>query len=728
MNGNQTTQPKHKPTPPQPFEDMIVLIGSQAWADYGNGKGTAWLMLKEHILKTSADFKPFIIGKNQLDQLGTLKIFPKEQTAVKFFLCGEPLSELQKTALCFNLATNTKANAVGLYDNLGNLTEKLSGEISRIREQEQQGGSVAKMIVEATEAKKEPYIEYREKKGLSGLYYIKPKIDNQTGEVIREDEKWICDNLTLLGQGFEGNQSYYVFKFIHPNTNKPIIEPILFSEFGCKSGWDKLADLGLKITAKPYLNELVEHFHRQSNSPTLQKYCITTQTGWQNSSYLLPSGEILGDKQTPVLFKYKNSNEGENPYTAQNSVQQWQEQVARYAAGNWAIMLAVATSLSAPLLKKLDLDSFGVHLYNDSSKGKTTALYVANSIWGNPKGVLKIWNNTENAILSYAEQQNDGLLSLDELGQVKDFKELEKIAYSLFNETGRGRLTKDLAQKAIKRWKITALSTGERGLEDFLASNGRPVHTGQLVRLLNIPTGDTEQFHGLSSAREHAEHLKEQSMLNYGAVGREWVKFIAENMPIIEAEYRNNRQKWGEKTSTHSSQVQRVAVDRFALLETALNLAMPFTGWTKESNQTAINKAFSEWLAIFGERSKTESKIIERINGFLLENAETAFYQVINENVTNKDIKNVLGYRYLENTANPSEKERFYIFTHSFKQKLKENDDLNLILKTLESVKMTIKGNEENKPFLHKISAKIDKNRPRCYLIFRLDESQEETQ
>ena len=43
MNG------KYKPTSPKPLEDMVVLIGNNAWDIWGNGKGEQWLFLNENI-------------------------------------------------------------------------------------------------------------------------------------------------------------------------------------------------------------------------------------------------------------------------------------------------------------------------------------------------------------------------------------------------------------------------------------------------------------------------------------------------------------------------------------------------------------------------------------------------------------------------------------------------------------------------------------------------------
>ncbi|QLD32982.1 DUF927 domain-containing protein [Mannheimia varigena] len=131
-------------------------------------------------------------------------------------------------------------------------------------------------------------------------------------------------------------------------------------------------------------------------------------------------------------------------------------------------MIGIATALTAPLLKVLGLSSFGVHLYGHSSKGKSTTIHLANSIYGDKSKLVKTWNNTPYAIQQEAVARNDGFLTLDEIGQAKNAKDLEAIAYDIFNETGKMQGKKEGGNREINRWKITALSTGEKDLETQL--------------------------------------------------------------------------------------------------------------------------------------------------------------------------------------------------------------------------------------------------------------------
>ena len=63
------------------------------------------------------------------------------------------------------------------------------------------------------------------------------------------------------------------------------------------------------------------------------------------------------------------------------------------------VRLAIAASLSAPFRGILDKANFGVDFCGETSKGKTTTLRIAASVWGrpdekSPKAAMTSWNAT----------------------------------------------------------------------------------------------------------------------------------------------------------------------------------------------------------------------------------------------------------------------------------------------------------------------------------------------
>ncbi|WP_373099351.1 MULTISPECIES: DNA primase family protein [Pasteurellaceae] len=116
----------------EPYSDLIILAGHKAWQAWNNGKGEEWLLLCSLIEGLEPDQKPVIIGKKQLKDISSIRIAEEDQQLIKFFQYGE-LTQEEKTAICLNLAKNTEAIEVKLFDAAAQQIEDLSGYIQRLR-------------------------------------------------------------------------------------------------------------------------------------------------------------------------------------------------------------------------------------------------------------------------------------------------------------------------------------------------------------------------------------------------------------------------------------------------------------------------------------------------------------------------------------------------------------------------------------------------------------------
>ncbi|MDG4952092.1 DUF927 domain-containing protein [Actinobacillus equuli] len=337
--------------------------------------------------KAEANYKPVLIGKKELAQLPNVRLLPVQNNCklLSLYQLGE-LTEAQKTLVATAIAHHTpNVKTAKLYDSAMQETEDFSGYIERIRNEQENEEILAHLQAknDSQQIKTQPYFDEREVNGIKGIYYIIPKIDKETAEVVSEKEKWTCEPLTLKGEGYtENGEAFYIFEWEHPQTKKPHTEAIPFTSFGKSAGWEIMQRYGLKMTNESYLNKLADHFHAISkNVPN--KWKVTSMAGWQNGAYILPNGEMIGEPKSPIYFTQKSiSTLG---YTTKGTLESWRSEIASNIQGNYSMMIGIATALTAPLLDVLNISSFGVHLYGDSSKGKSTTIYLANSIYGEKK-------------------------------------------------------------------------------------------------------------------------------------------------------------------------------------------------------------------------------------------------------------------------------------------------------------------------------------------------------
>lgn len=130
------------------------------------------------------------------------------------------------------------------------------------------------------------------------------------------------------------------------------------------------------------------------------------------------------------------------------------------ASGNSRLVFAIATAFAPSLAKLAGEDSGGFHFRGASSSGKSTALKVAASVWGNLKSYCRLWRSTSNGLEGLAALHNDGLLIFDELSQI-DPREAGEAAYLLANGQGKTRASKTGAAKQSASWSLIFLSAGE---------------------------------------------------------------------------------------------------------------------------------------------------------------------------------------------------------------------------------------------------------------------------
>nr|DAN39803.1 MAG TPA: Superfamily II helicase [Caudoviricetes sp.] len=722
---------KHPPKAPHfdeqgrvAFEHIHALIGDKAWNAWGFGKdkgnGLEWGLLRDK-LGLEHDYKPIILDAEKLANAGNYQILKDDVHAVTFCRFGK-VTQVQETALLLAIAQHSNVQKVFFADNLGENKQDLSDYVLRLRE-DKEAQRTAQAVIQMTEqsstSRTEPYVDYRENGKVKGLHLIKPKVNQDTGEVT-EKETWICDNLELAGEGKTiSGEYYYLFQWQNHDENAPRTVAIAREDFGTDSGWKMLKAQGLKMTQGSGLTQkLTEHFHFNGNHFT--QWTITNVTGWLNGAYLLPNGEIIGAPSKPIYFTDRSSSS--LGYTTSGTLADWQREIAQNVRGNASMMIGVAVALAAPMLSLLGRESFGVHLFAESSKGKSTTLNIANSIYGNPEKIKLSWSTTATGVKNEAAARNDGFITLDEIGQAKDGKNLETIAYDLFNETDKIRGEKEGGNRQIKRWKVSALSTGEKDLETQLRLQGAKVHAGQLVRLLNVPLEEANNLHNFPNNKAHADHLNEKVQECFGVIGREWIAFLSNHADAVKSTYKIIRQKWLDLSNNMSGQVQRVAGDRFAVLETALYLAKDLTQWTEKESAQAILKNFLNWKEEFGENSREESALINTMTDWLLIN-ESSFIEYPADPSAKIPLK-IAGVRVLEDNAE-GEEPCYFIYSkifdeiiEGFPKKMAQN-----ILFSIGLLKKPDKSEKGYNEYLFKIPKKMLGKTPRAYKIVPFPEN-----
>ncbi|HBW7827371.1 TPA: DUF927 domain-containing protein [Klebsiella pneumoniae] len=500
-----------------------------------------------------------------------------------------------------------------------------------------------------------PHIQSR----IDGVYWVEPKSDKDTGEITAR-ESWLCSALEVIGTGIDDSKARYLILRWRPFGSKgDTVQAIPFADIGEREGWRMLKAGGVNVTTKSGLRATLADWLQSCANGEVWR--IAHATGWQCGAYIMPDGEIIGTPEQPVLFNGRSS--AASGYTTSGTVDSWRESVGRLAFGNYSMMTGVAAALAAPLIGLAGADGFGIHLYEQSSAGKTTTANVASSLYGNPDVLRLTWYGTALGLANEAAAHNDALMPLDEIGQGADPVEVYKSAYALFNGTGKLQGAKEGGNRDLKRWRTVAISTGEMDLETFIASAGRKAKAGQLVRLLNIPMRRAVRFHEHANGKHHADALKDAYQHHHGVAGREWVKWLADHQHEAVSSVRAAEERWRSLIpSDYGEQVHRVGA-RFAILEAALLLGRVITGWDEQTCRDAIQYSYNAWLREFGTGNKEHQQIIEQTEAFLNAYGMSRFAPFPYD-PSSLPISNMAGYR--QKGGHETDPMVFYTFPAAF--------------------------------------------------------------
>lgn len=314
-------------------------------------------------------------------------------------------------------------------------------------------------------------------------------------------------------------------------------------------------------------------------------------------------------------------------------------------------MLAISTAFAGPLLQLAGQEGGGVNIFGASSKGKTTVIQAAASVWG-PPGYVRAWRATANGLEGAATSSTDTVLILDELGVV-DARDAAAGLYSLSNGTGKARAARDGSLREPKTWRVLTLSTGEIPVGTKLAEDqGRKARAGQLVRMLDVPADRGKGFgafdHGGpdNDAGKLARAFKHAAGLAYGAAGPEFVRRLIK-AGITGDDVRERVADFTAKNVPAGSDGQIVrAAQRIGLIAAAGELAtsIGIIAWKHGEATAAAAWALGRWIDGRGGTEPAEVRqAIEQVRLFVEQHGESRFDRTDNDGA--RPVNNRAGWR-----------------------------------------------------------------------------------
>jgi len=363
------------------------------------------------------------------------------------------------------------------------------------------------------------------------------------------------------------------------------------------------------------------------------RYRTIYQSGWHGDRFVMQDGGVIGAGEESLLLI--------NPEPAiqkVGSLDSWREQVAHCCQGNSRLAFAVSAALAAPLLEVAGVEGGGVHFVGATSIGKTRALTVGSTVFG---GSFTSWRATVNGLEGVAAKHNHKPLIIDEIGESNP-REAGNAIYMLSNGTGKTRANRNGTSREPVRFRLLAITSGEKTLCEHMQTAGRGAMAGQEIRLLNIEAdagmnmGLFENIHDSKTPQEFADLLTGVARHHSGHAGPAFVRYVIDNRKHCLSNIKEIADSFQAGCRNADSQVQRAAT-RFALIAAAGDLATKagITGWAEGEAINSALTCFNVWRNSWTPTgSREHEKSIEQVRGWLQVN-EARFKRSDNEDAPN---------------------------------------------------------------------------------------------
>lgn len=237
--------------------------------------------------------------------------------------------------------------------------------------------------------------------------------------------------------------------------------------------------------------------------------------GWQDDGSFVCSPE----DGTKVDVVYEEMRGPAKAHGRKGTLEGWKEAVKPLA--DYPVpRVAIAAALAAALLKPLGLNSFTLDISSRSTKGKTTCLQCALSVWADPSEHASAMSNWRTTLYAIEKRLNlvRGIVTVfDETMAVTDDSLIDEVLYQLPMNHGKARSGGAFGN--MLPWETILLSSGERPALSFTTSQGA---AARILGTTISPFGE--------NGGEAAFNAREGVLANHGHAGAEFVSYLIERL------------------------------------------------------------------------------------------------------------------------------------------------------------------------------------------------------
>jgi hypothetical protein len=207
--------------------------------------------------------------------------------------------------------------------------------------------------------------------------------------------------------------------------------------------------------------------------------------------------------------------------------------------GPWVQAAMMITSQQRPALNAIVASAFGAPLVaftgqpgvlmsaysKESGIGKSTALKIAQAVWGDPISAVQSLDDTQNSVMHKLGQLRSLPLYWDELKTEDHTRKFVNITFQTTQGKEKSRLSRNINQREPGRWQTLLVSASNDSLLDYVVKYTSTTTAG-LYRVFEFIVPRAKPGSPGQLVPSDAALMVAKLDNNYGAVGLEYAKFL----------------------------------------------------------------------------------------------------------------------------------------------------------------------------------------------------------
>lgn len=389
---------------------------------------------------------------------------------------------------------------------------------------------------------------------------------------------------------------------------------------------ERLTDANFAVPNSPEDRRLLGRYISEAHPE--KSALLTRRTGWHEDIFVTPD-KTYGDSDWGIIKSFPVFRQ-EGLFDTGETLGDWKKKVAMPAGTSSRLMFAIGAAFAAPLLKLSGVESGGFHFVGKSSIGKTTALLVAQSVWGSAvEEELTTWATTETSLEEVAQGHCDIILCLDEIANllgtpVEVARRARKIAFMIATGQGKRRSVRYASKTYVHaRWRTLILSSGETGLSDTSAAGGLGRLGGEAVRFIDLPARVNQDWgvfeelpKGSDSSVKATTAIVGACKEAFGVAGPAFIEAIGDDLDATKQRVKELMSAFFiEQKMEGSGGWEGRFAKRFALIYAALVMAAEFkiVPWKRKAIMRAVTACYLDALAATNKADQSIEKSLNRL-------------------------------------------------------------------------------------------------------------------